>query len=96
MTIQGIRNLQVASRNLYVAATGLLLLSLATRAAGAVERSLPLAAAAVIFAIIGALTMIAVGRIRCPVCGYVYVGKSSKHYFTPTCRNCGRRAGDTA
>ncbi|HEX5360728.1 MAG TPA: hypothetical protein VFW49_06550 [Fluviicoccus sp.] len=96
MTIQGIRNLQVTSRNLYVLALGLLMLSLAARSAGVIERSQPLAVAAFAFAMLGVALMLIVGRIRCPVCGYVYVGKSSKRYFTSTCRNCGRRAGDTA
>ncbi len=36
-------------------------------------------------------------RLRCPVCRHVFVGRGeNRELFTPTCRNCGRRAGDTS
>jgi len=36
-------------------------------------------------------------RLRCPVCRHVFVGRGEyREIFTPTCRNCGRRAGDTS
>lgn len=33
-------------------------------------------------------------RLRCGVCGAVFIGREERHFFTPTCMNCGRRAGD--
>lgn len=40
------------------------------------------------------LTVI-IRRVRCPVCRHVFIGKTSPTVFTHTCRNCGRRPGDT-
>jgi hypothetical protein len=34
-------------------------------------------------------------KARCPVCRYVFVGKREPMIFAKTCRNCGRRSGDT-
>ncbi|PTQ89128.1 hypothetical protein [Agitococcus lubricus] len=34
-------------------------------------------------------------KVRCPVCRYVFVGKREPSLLTRSCRNCGRRAGDT-
>ena len=44
----------------------------------------------------GALALV-IPRLRCPVCRHVFVGRGEyREIFTPTCRNCGRRAGDTS
>ncbi len=42
----------------------------------------------------GGLLLLVLGQLRCPVCRFRFTGRESKSYFTPTCRNCGRRAGD--
>jgi len=34
-------------------------------------------------------------RARCPVCKNVFVGKTEPRWFSVTCKNCGRRSGDT-
>ena len=43
----------------------------------------------------GLLLAVVVKQLRCPVCGYTFVGVDDTELFTHTCRNCGRRAGDT-
>lgn len=96
MTIQGIRNLQVTSICLYclaflAACSSIITLSLGLAITSARLFELSLASLAS-----GACVMLIAGRIRCPVCDFVFVGRRSKRYFTRTCRNCGRRAGDTA
>lgn len=44
--------------------------------------------------ITGSLLLI-VRRARCPVCKNVFVGKTEPRWFSKTCKNCGRRSGDT-
>ena len=43
----------------------------------------------------GILLSLVVKQLRCPVCHYTFVGVEDSELFTHTCRNCGRRAGDT-
>ena len=42
----------------------------------------------------GLLTIV-IRRLRCPVCHYIFVGKTEPTLFASSCRNCGRRSGDT-
>ena len=44
--------------------------------------------------ITGSLLLI-VRRARCPVCKNIFVGKTEPRWFSKTCKNCGRRSGDT-
>lgn len=38
---------------------------------------------------------VVIRKVRCPVCRHIFVGRTTPMVFTHTCRNCGRRAGDT-
>jgi hypothetical protein len=44
--------------------------------------------------ITGSLLLI-LRRARCPVCKNIFVGKTEPRWFSVTCKNCGRRSGDT-
>lgn len=44
--------------------------------------------------ITGVLLLI-VRRARCPVCKNTFIGRTEPRWFTVTCKNCGRRSGDT-
>ncbi|RZU46709.1 hypothetical protein EV700_1090 [Fluviicoccus keumensis] len=96
MSIQGIRNLQVTSICLYFLAFVSAGISIATLSLGLAVTASRFFELSLVSLAAGASFMFIAGRIRCPVCDFVFVGRRSKRYFTRTCRNCGRRAGDTA
>jgi carbon starvation protein CstA len=41
------------------------------------------------------LLILSIRRLRCPICGAIFVGREDPMLFRPTCANCGRRSGDT-
>ena len=46
-------------------------------------------------AFITSCLLLIVRRARCPVCKNIFVGRNEPRWFTVTCKNCGRRSGDT-
>jgi len=96
MTIQSIRNLQVLCQASLALAPVLLLLAFALNLVEHRQSINTLLAAAVASVGFGGLLALIIGRLKCPVCHFTFVGKHSRKLFTRTCRNCGRRAGDTA
>lgn len=45
--------------------------------------------------LISGILLLVLRRARCPVCKNVFVGKTEPRWFSVTCKNCGRRSGDT-
>lgn len=45
--------------------------------------------------LITGILLLVLRRARCPVCKNIFVGKTEPRWFSVTCKNCGRRSGDT-
>ena len=46
-------------------------------------------------ALLTSILLLVLRRARCPVCKNVFIGKTEPRWFSVTCKNCGRRSGDT-
>lgn len=95
MTIRGIRNTQLlCATNLVVFVIALLI------TVGQIILDIHgfswAGHALIVSGSLSGLLLLLLTQLRCPVCKTVFIGRRSRLYFTPTCRNCGRRAGDTA
>lgn len=95
MTIQTIRYLQIISQTL-LALAALSFISALLQPLHQLHSAQTAMVLALGCAVSGGILMLIIGRVRCPVCNYRYAGRRHKSYFSRTCRNCGRRAGDTS
>lgn len=96
MTIKSIRRLQVACQSLLTLSVVLALFLQLLNYLQVRQPAGVVAGGSVIALVAGLALLLAIRKLRCPVCRTIYVGRRSPRYFTRSCSNCGRRSGDTA
>lgn len=93
MTIRGIRRLQNLCRGGLIVAVLMMPAPLLEDPTATRWMLLVMLSALVVSGVLALL----LPQLRCPVCRHVFVGRGEyRELFTPTCRNCGRRSGDTS